>query len=106
MDGGYRLPAGVRDRLGAALGGFRNRDAAMALAVFTARFWTAPKRLGEAFPIDRRALAPVAALGLSEARVRGAIRVLVSVGFLVPGCDAPSRYRRTSEGWRCKPILY
>ena len=35
-----------------------------------------------AFPIDRRELAEHAALGLTEARVRGAIRTLEEVGFL------------------------
>ena len=70
----YRLPHDVRDRLAAALKPLRNRDACMALATFIARFWTAPKRLGLPFMLDRRALAPVEALGLTEARVRGAVQ--------------------------------
>src|SRR5436309_915000 len=74
--GPYRLPRDVRDRLTAALVPFRNRDAAFALATFLGRFWSAPNRLLSAFPIDRRELADHAALGLTEARVRGAIRTL------------------------------
>src|SRR5215207_9307284 len=74
--GPYRLPRDVRDRLSSALTLFRNRDAAFALATFLGRFWSAPNRLLTAFPIDRRELADHAALGLTEARVRGAIRVL------------------------------
>src|SRR5690242_14115921 len=70
-DGPYRLPRDVRDQLAAALMPFRNRDAAFALAVFIARFWSTPARLLTAFPIDRRELASHAALGLTEARIRG-----------------------------------
>src|SRR5215211_7126048 len=80
--GVYRLPYEVRDRLAAALMPFRNREAAFALAVFLARYWSTPARLLIAFPIDRRELAEHAALGLTEARVRGAIRALEEVGFL------------------------
>src|SRR3954451_16765656 len=77
----YRLPHDVRDRLAAALAPCRNRDAAFALATFLCRFWSTPARLLAAFPIDRRELADHAALGLTEARVRGAIRTLEEVGF-------------------------
>src|SRR3954454_5978106 len=80
--GPYRLPHDVRDHLAAALAPYLNRDAAFALAVFLARYWSTPARLLAAFPIDRRELADRAALGLTEARVRGAIRTLEEVGFL------------------------
>src|SRR4029453_15786349 len=55
--GPYRLPHDVRDRLISALAPARNRDTALALAVFLGRFWTTPLRLLSAFPIDRRELA-------------------------------------------------
>ena len=70
----YRLPHDVADRLAAALKPLRNRDAAMALACFVARFWSAPRKLGLPFMLDRRALAAVEVLGLSEGRVRGAVK--------------------------------
>ncbi len=62
------------------------------------------------FPIDRRALASSESLGLSEARVRDALKALVAVGFLqrvplVP-LGGTSGFRRTPDGWRRKPVLY
>src|SRR4051794_16677254 len=74
--GPYRLPHDVRNRLAAALAPCRNRDAAFALATFLGRYWSTPTRLLTAFPIDRRELAAHAALGLTEPRIRGAIRTL------------------------------
>src|SRR5829696_3132616 len=97
--GPYRLPHDVQDRLGSSLTSYRNRDAAFALAVFVGRFWSAPGRIEQAFPIDRRALANHPDLGLTEARVRGAIRTLERVGFLdrvTP--DRGSRYQRLDTG--------
>src|SRR4051794_41085477 len=55
--GPYRLPHDVWDRLVSALAPARNRDAALALAVFLGRFWSTPSRITSAFPIDRRELA-------------------------------------------------
>src|SRR5215212_5166476 len=72
----YRLPNAVTDRLGASLAGFRNADRAMRLAVFLGRFWSMPGRVALPFVVDRRALADHQDLGLSEARVRGAIKAL------------------------------
>ena len=97
--GPYRLPRDVQERLGVALTGYRNRDAAFALAVFIGRFWSAPGRIEQAFPIDRRALANRPDLGLTEAKVRGAIRTLERVSFLdriEP--DRGSRYQRSDTG--------
>ncbi|TGD91918.1 hypothetical protein [Methylobacterium nonmethylotrophicum] len=106
-EGPYRLPRGVQDRLETALAGYRNREACFALATFLGRFWSVPSRLVASFPIDRRALCDHAALGLTEARVRGAIATLVEVGFLdriepVSG----RRYQRTPEGLNRRPILF
>ena len=104
--GVYRLPHDVRDRLAAALAPFRNRDAAFALAVFLARYWSTPARLLTAFPIDRRELADHAALGLTEARVRGAIRTLEEVGFLNRAVASGSTHRPTPDGLHRKPVLF
>src|SRR3954452_3407827 len=106
--GPYRLPHDVRDRLGAALAHYRNRDGAFALAVFIGRFWSAPGRIEQAFPIDRRALANRPDLGLTEAKVRGAIRTLERVGFLdrvEP--DQGSRYQCSDTGdLHRKPVCF
>src|SRR4051812_47451722 len=104
--GPYRLPHSVRDRLAAALTPFRNRDAAFTLAVFLARYWSTPARLLAAFPIDRRELADHAALGLTEARVRGAIRTLEEVGFLDRAVASGSTHRPTPDGLHRKPVLF
>src|SRR3954469_17482032 len=104
--GVYRLPYDVRDRLTAALMPFRNRDAAFTLAVFLARYWSTPARLLSAFPIDRRELADHAALGLTEARVRGAIRTLEEVGFLDRAVASGSTHRPTPDGLHRKPVLF
>jgi hypothetical protein len=103
----YRLPHDVRDRLAAALAPYRNRDAAFALAVFLGRFWSTPARLLAAFPIDRRELADHAALGLTEARVRGAIRALVEIGFLDRTVASGPTHKLTPAGeLHRKPVLF
>src|SRR3954452_8095262 len=104
--GVYRLPHDVRDRLAAALAPYRNRDAAFALATFLGRFWSTPARLLIAFPIDRRELADHAALGLTEARVRGAIRTLEEVGFLDRAVASGSTHKLTPDGLPRKPVLF
>src|SRR3954471_10164314 len=106
--GPYRLPHDVWDRLVPALAPARNRDAALALAVFLGRFWSTPARLISAFPIDRRELANRSDLGLTEAQVRGAIRALEAVGFLdraIPGKGSRHRLTGTGELHR-KPVLF
>jgi hypothetical protein len=106
-EGPYRLPRDVHGRLAAALMPYRNREAAFALATFLGRFWSAPGRIIDAFPIDRRELAGRLDLGLSEARVRGAIRVLEEIGFLdraIP--PSGSKYKATEDGLHRKPILF
>src|SRR3954451_4352178 len=104
--GPYRLPRDVRDRLGAALMPYRNRDAAFALATFLGRFWSTPNWLLTAFPIDRRELANHAALGLTEARVRGAIRTLEGAGFLDRAVTSGSTHKPTPDGLHRRPVLF
>src|SRR3954471_12714432 len=104
--GVYHLPYAVRDRLAVALAPYRNRDAAFTLATFLGRFWSTPARLLAAFPIDRRALAAHAALGLTEARVRGAIQALEEVGFLDRAVASGSTHRPTADGLHRKPVLF
>src|SRR3954463_16770912 len=104
--GPYRLPRDVRDRLATDLAPFRHRDAALALATFLGRCWSTPSRLLTAFPIDRRELAEHAALGLTEARVRGAIRTLELVGFLDRAIASGSPYQPTPDGLHRKPVLF
>src|SRR4051794_22427339 len=104
--GPYRLPHDVWDRLVSTLAPARNRDAALALAVFLGRFWSTPSRIMSAFPIDRRELAGRPDLGLTEAEVRGAIRALENVGFLDRAVTAGSTHRPTSDGLHRKPVLF
>src|SRR4051794_6123269 len=106
--GPYRLPHDVWDRLISALAPARNRDAALALAVFLGRFWSTPSRITSAFPIDRRELAGRPDLELTEAQVRGAIRALEAAGFLdraIPGKGSHHRLTGTGELHR-KPVLF
>jgi hypothetical protein len=106
-EGPYRLPNAVRDRLAAALAPYRNREAAFALATFLARFWSVPGRVAGSFPIDRCALADRPDLGLTEGRIRGAIRVLEEIGFIDQAIPpSGSRYRATEHGLRRKAILF
>lgn len=106
-EGVYRLPHDIRDQLTASLAPFRNREAAFTLATFVARFWSIPGRVAGSFPIDRRALADHEGLGLTEARVRGAIQTLEAVGFLERAITpSGSRYKATEAGLHRKPVLY
>ena len=105
-EGTYRLPHEVRDRLGAALAPFRNREAAFALATFLARYHSHPARLLEGFMIDRRALADRDGLELTEARVRGAIKTLEAIGFLDRALATGSTHKATEDGLRRKPIRF
>src|SRR3954454_23281417 len=107
--GPYRLPHDVRDRLVSTLAPARNRDAALALAVFLGRFWSTPSRIMSAFPIDRRELADRTDLGLTEAQVRGAIRALEAAGFLDRAIlgNKGSRHKLTGTGeLHRKPVLF
>jgi hypothetical protein len=75
--------------------------------VFLGRFWSAPGRLITAFAIDRRELAEHAALDLTEARVRGAIRVLEEVGFMDRAVAGGRTHKLTEAGeLHRKPVKY
>jgi len=101
------LPRDAHERLTIALASFKNREAAYALAVFIARYHSAPSRIIDAFPIDRRALADRPDLGLTEDRIRGAIRILEAVGFLDRAIAGGSTHKKTSDGeLHRKPILF
>ena len=103
----YRLPPAVLDRLTRDLAPFRNRDAALALAILLARFWSAPARITLTFPVDRRALAGHAALaGMTEARVRGALATLEKTGFVSRPPIVGRTHQRTAEGLHRRPILW
>ena len=102
----YRLPHDVRDRLATALKPLRNRDAALAFATFLGRFWSAPRKLGLPFMLDRRALAPIETLGLTEARVRGAIRALERVGFIDRMPASGRTHQATPDGLHRKPVAF
>jgi hypothetical protein len=105
--GRYSLPRPVLDRLQAALAPAKNREAALVLAVFLARYWTSPARLGQAFPIDRRALCGHRDLPLTEARVRGAIAALEEAGFLARIVPEPGRrYQPTAGGLHRRPLVF
>ena len=96
----------MQDRLAAALKPLRNRDACLALATFIGRFWTAPRKLGLPFMLDRRELAPIEALGLTEARVRGAIRALERVGFIDRMPTSGRTHQATPDGLHRKPVAF
>src|SRR3954468_23722100 len=102
----YVLPRSVQERLSAALHGRRNRDACLTLATFIGRYWTSPKRLGLPFVLDRRALAPIEALGLSEARVRGAVQALERIGFIDRATAGGRTHQATADGLRRRPVSY
>src|SRR5215207_8814824 len=105
--GRYSLPRPVLDQLQAALAPAKNREAALVLAVFLARYWSAPNRLGLPFPADRRALCGHRDLLLTEARVRGAIAALEEVGYLERIVPEPGRrYQRTADGLHRQPLAF
>lgn len=103
---GYRLPRTIDVCLTAAARELRNAEAVMRLAVFLGRFHTAPGRLGRAFPVDRIALATHDQLGLTEARVRGALMALERIGFVVREVMPGSAYRATEHGLHRRPIMF
>ncbi|MFD2224452.1 hypothetical protein ACFSM9_11990, partial [Microvirga arabica] len=105
-EGSYRLPREIADRLATNLAGYKNREAAFTLAVFIARWHSAPRKIVEAFPLDRRALANIPDLDLTERQARSAIRVLEEIGFLDRALASGSKFKATEDGLRRKPILF
>jgi resolvase-like protein len=69
------------------------------------RFWSTPARLLSAFPIDRRELAEHAALGLTEAQVRGATKTLEEVAFLSRAVTSGSERDGQESARLLAPIL-
>lgn len=91
--GNYRAPRVIVERLQQAISHFRNRDAVFKLAIFLARYHSGPKTIGRQFVIDRRRLDGHPNLGLTEARIRGAIKGLLEIGFMEVATpdEAPER---------------
>src|SRR3954447_422238 len=56
--------------------------------------------------LDRRALTSIQALGLTEARIRGAVRALESVGFLARMTTSGRTHQATPEGLHRKPVAF
>lgn len=104
--GRYRLPREIEGRLVVALAPLKNRDACFALASFLGRYHSAPGRLERPLVVCRQALADHPDLGLSEARVRGALAALESLGFLTREPMPGSPYRATAEGLKRKPVAF
>jgi hypothetical protein len=102
----YAMPRGALDLLEPALRGRRNAPACLLLATFIARFWSMPHRIILAFCLDRRELAAHPELGLSEYRIRGAIRTLEEIGFLDRQEMRGSRFQRTEAGLHRRPISF
>jgi hypothetical protein len=108
----------VRDLLVPALASFRNREAAFALAVFIARFWSIsekhrsstssrPGHIPGTFALDRRKLVEHPDLGLTEKQIRSAIGTLEEVGFLTRYFTSGSTHMQTDEGeLHRKPIIF
>ena len=104
--GRYTLPAGALAQLQGDATGARNAQKAVILATHVARYQSAPANLGRSFPLDRRALAQPCDLPLSEGEIRGALKLLEEVGFVVRVPAPGSPYQRTVEGLRRKPIWF
>ena len=103
----YVLPRRMRDALDIDLIGLRNAWAALLLARIVAQAHTGPRVRGRSFTLCRRGLAAAYGdLGLTEEIVRGAIRVLERIGFIVRDPAPEKPCRRTATGWQRKPIVW
>jgi hypothetical protein len=110
--GNYKLPGKLFQLLEVRLRTFRNREAAHILAVFLARMNAVPSRYNRPFPVDRRALMGNQTLGLSEDRIRGALKTLEAVGFLDRQPDPRGEYEKVQKtptmpgGVKRRPIRF
>jgi hypothetical protein len=110
--GNYKLPGKLFQLLEVRLRGFKNREAAHILAVFLARMNAVPSKHKRPFPVDRRALMGNATLGLSEDRIRGALKTLEAIGFLDRVPDPAGQYERIARtptmpnGIKRRPIRF
>jgi hypothetical protein len=82
-EGTYRLPLHIGNELESMLRDTGNPEASWRLAMLLALTWTRPACFGAPFVIDRRALNGLLALRLTEDQLRGAIKTLLKVGFIV-----------------------
>ena len=93
------LPGGMPDR-----GGLRS---AWKLIAFLLRKHTGPKVIGRSFPLDRRAMAQIADLGLTEHPIRIAVGHLERLGLVVRVASEGTGYQhRPGQGARRKAITY
>ena len=67
-----------------------NPETSWRVAMLLAMAWTRPRTFGAPFVIDRRALNRLLALRLTENQLRGAIKTLVAIGFLVKAGEGSS----------------
>ena len=110
VDPVYRLPPAVADRLAAALQGRRTAERAYRLAIYLARHWSAPAALLEAFTVAARRFdgtgGLVEVLDMTAAEIRGALKALEEVGFVVREIGKGNGFQPTAAGLRKAPIRF
>ena len=106
----YRLPPAVADRLAAALQGRRTAERAYRLAIYLARHWSAPAALLEAFTVAARRFdgtgGLVDVLDMTPGEIRGALKALEEVGFVVREIGKGNGFKPTAAGLRKTPIRF
>jgi hypothetical protein len=99
-----------RSRTAAALQGRRTAERAYRLAIYLARHWSAPAALLEAFTVAARRFdgtgGLVAALGMTAAEIRGALKTLEEVSFVVRETAKGNGFQPTAAGLRKAPIRF
>jgi len=110
VDPVYRLPPAVADRLAAALQGRRTAERAFRLANYLARHWSPPAALLEAFTVAARRFdgtgGLVAVLDMTPGEIRGALKALEDVGFVVREIGKGNGFQPTAAGLRKAPIRF